>query len=123
MKKLRMGMLDTETEVTNGDSNFDPPVDNEIPAKDVFDDLLAHYSKPAASSPSLTSEQLERMAENRRRAQEKRKSQMSQSLNSSISSADQSSHTLPKVTETDGDQEQLMDIDSMLEDLPQDYRL
>nr|CAG4648807.1 EOG090X0AVC [Polyphemus pediculus] len=85
MKKIRMDLIDTH--IADGDVVDKVGLDaaqRVEPVKDAFDDLLAHYSnKPAASSSSepssslsLTQNQQDRIAKNKRKAEEKRRSRV-----------------------------------------------
>lgn len=105
---------------------------------DAFDGLLAHYSKPETNLASVTQEQQDRMMENKRRAEEKRKSRLlllNQSLNESTVTpgVDEVSETCNKtqtvesplidstpcqeITPPDGDETEIMDVDSILTSL------
>lgn len=110
MKKIRMDLIDTDgdhREETEEAPEREAPAGDEPPA-DAFDDLLARYSRPSASpSLNLTVDQQERMAENRRRAEEKRKSRL-------LADASAGAGQAPAAPED------LVDIDSMLADMAED---
>ena len=140
-------MIDLDGMHAGGDIEEDAPV-NELnepqpaPIKDAFDDLLAHYStKPAApsaatsSSFSLTQQQQDRIAENKRRAEEKRKSRLNETINSqALNTSETTTVPAPDATDSTGsqtldadktadpsaDNEELMDIDAMLDDITHD---
>nr|CAG4650379.1 EOG090X0AVC [Sida crystallina] len=126
IKKIRMDMIDVvntdETRLSDDERRQEPDPE---PERDAFDDLLAHYSKPAtpaAPSLNLTIEQQERIAENKRKAEEKRKSRLLASDSSTTSAAGQceTSRETCKPNESAAEAEELMDIDAMLADMPQE---
>lgn len=132
------GNPDTE-DVSLAGTGMDQSNRDEQPGTDAFDGLLAHFSKPETNLPSVTQEQQDRMIENKRRAEEKRKSRlllMNQSLNEStvVSGVDEVSETstnktqrveAPSIDSTphqeitlpDGDETEIMDVDSILTSL------
>ena len=125
-----MDLIDLDVTNEGGDiieddfvANNEPSEQQQAPVKDAFDDLLAHYStRPAASSTtpnssfSLTQQQQDRIAENKRRAEEKRKSRLNEIAHSETSDMNKTvGEAAPSVNN-----EELMDIDSMLDDIPQD---
>ena len=125
MKKIRMDMIDSgnQDEVRLSDEENIPEGLPKQPEKDAFDDLLAHYSKPS-SLHNLTMEQQERMAENKRKAEERRKSRLQSLDNSSVSTnsfADSQHEKGASCSPAkEHESEDLMDIDSMLADISQE---
>merc|ERR1712071_45293 len=142
MKKIRMDMIDLDTmntgkDVIEEDAGFtEQAEEQQAPIQDAFDDLLAHYSaKPlTTSSFSLTQQQQDKIAENKRRAEEKRKSRMNETVgsqildtntcldNSTLNPKDKVCKENQTAEESDSNasNEELMDIDSILDDIPQD---
>nr|CAG4643410.1 EOG090X0AVC [Ilyocryptus agilis] len=144
LRKIRSGTVDADgvenvSEEALNDENFEPVVNNQQVQKDAFDELLAHYSNPTpVSSTTITEEQQRRIAENKRLAEEKRRSRLLSQANnanclSPMSTAGQqkspgtSSDLVlqEKTPETnysllshnDGDEDDVMDIDAILDDI------
>ncbi len=122
-----MDLIDSgnQDEVRLSDEENIPEGLSKQPEKDAFDDLLAHYSKPASSLHNLTIEQQERIAENKRKAEERRKSRLQSLNNSSVSTnsfVDGSQHEKGAncSPSNEHESEELMDIDSMLADISQE---
>lgn len=134
------GVEDPNDVITNNE-NHAPDANNfqqeEQPQKDAFDDLLAHYSNPTPVTPfTITEEQQKRIAENKRMAEEKRRSRLLTQANISSSSAvtyQQDSVSAPVIlasnekqssepdlfgiSHNDGEDEELMDIDAIVDEI------
>ena len=122
---IDLDVMNGGRDVVEDDTAFNNEMSEEQPApvKDAFADLLAHYStKPAGPSATpnnsfnVTQQQQDRIAENKRRAEEKRKSRLNETANSQVLD------TSKTVEEADpaANSEELVDIDSLLDDIPQD---
>ena len=72
MSRVRMDLL--ESVLPESPTAENEPAENSVP-KDAFDEFISNYSKENVSA-NVSQDQLERMNENKRRAEEKRKSRL-----------------------------------------------
>jgi hypothetical protein len=124
-----MGMLDTEQEIeetlVNTDAQFDNITEREA---DVFSTVV---SRPSQSATGISEDQQSRMAENKRKAEEKRKSRlMLNTSNLNDTCSNETSKILPELNatmgtvisettaETDENNSEILDVDMFLENLP-----
>ncbi|XP_046438773.1 TIMELESS-interacting protein-like [Daphnia pulex] len=131
MKRFRMGMLDTEQEIEETLENTDAQFDNITErGTDVFSTVM---SRPSQSLTHISEDQQSRMAENKRKAEEKRKSRLmlnTSNLNDTCSNESFTSKILPELNatvdtvisettaETNENNSEILDIDMFLENLP-----
>nr|CAG4641932.1 EOG090X0AVC [Eurycercus lamellatus] len=132
MKKIRMDVLES-SELNNdvNDENLVTNYENEHQEQErnAFDDLVAQNSTPISKSIAVTEEQQERMAENKRKAEEKRKSRLlasqSSNPNTSIVPDPTPNQHVPVVSNSGScskenlipDDDELMDIDAIIESI------
>ncbi len=131
MKRFRMGMLDTEQEIQETLVNTDAQFDNISERQtDVFSSVV---SLPLQSVTHISEDQQSRMAENKRKAEEKRKSRLMQNtsnLNDTCSNKSFTSKILSELNatmgteisettaETNENNSEILDVDMFLENLP-----
>ncbi len=124
MKRFRMEMSRTESENEDDDTTTNELLDNTNKPPDNSDVFEAIMAKSVAT-PAITQQQQNRMAENKRRAEEKRKSRLL--LNTSQPSLEPSSmecsiaDTEPEVEGValePVEVEDILDVDMFLENLP-----
>jgi hypothetical protein len=124
-----MGMLDTEQEIEETLVNTDAQFDNITErGADVFSTVV---SRPSQSVTHISEDQQSRMAENKRKAEEKRKSRlMLNTSNLNDTCSNETSTILPELNatmdtvisettaETDENNSEILDVDMFLENLP-----
>ena len=124
MKRFRMGMLDTEPE--NRDAVVNTDVQHDSITEKETDEFNAMMSLSSQSITQISKDQQNRMAENKRRAEEKRHSRLMQNIShSDYPCSNESSNILADLNpmshetyEVNQKNLELLDIDTFLGSLP-----